>query len=168
MKTNRRTFLNVILPGMILLPLVWLMAGCLYIPFFEHRLDSGPNVRALVGPVNSGRPIAPMHVTKDRVIQLLGQAPYVSDDGNALGYVATTGVSSWVYPLCFFAAEPADAKTYVVRLVFDKGGTLIRYDWETESEYIAPRLFFGGGYWGNANPAIDRLNQKGPVLKFRP
>ena len=169
MRLKRRIFHNIILPVMVLIPLIWIMTGCLYIPFFEHRIDTGPNVRGLVGSANSDRPIRPGHITREKVIALLGVAPWRSDDGSALGYEAYTGVASWVYPLCFFAAEPADAKVYVVRLVFSKDGNLIRYDWADESQYVEPRLLFGFGITppGNSQAAVRKLNANGPELKSK-
>lgn len=153
---------NIALPIALLVPLVWMMTGCLYIPFFEHRIDSGPNVRALVGNADSDRPIRPGHVTKAQVIALLGEAPWISYDGNALGYLTRTSMGSWVWPLCF-TAEPADSKTYVVRLVFDKQGDLVHYDWADASrsipliDLVPPRL-------ADEFVAVAKLNEHGPAL----
>jgi hypothetical protein len=95
---------------------------------------------------------------------MLGRPKFISDDGNALGYDATTSVSSWVYPLCF-AAEPADVKTYIVRLEFDKNGMLKRYDWADESVYENPRLLlFGTPPRGPEDSVLQKLNRSGPVL----
>jgi hypothetical protein len=156
------TFRNVILPAVLLVPLIWLMAGCLYIPFFEHRLDSGPNVRALVGPVNSGRPIRPGNVSRGRVMEMLGNPNWTSDDGSAIGYTTYTGIGSWVWPLCF-TAVPADNRVYAVRLVFDKNDTLIRYDWADAARGIPP-LQLGGLHYLYEGAAMDELNQTAPVL----
>jgi hypothetical protein len=164
---KRHPLRNIILPITLLVPLIWLMTGCLYIPFFEHRLDTGPNIRALVGTADSARPIRPGHITKERVIALLGEAHWISDDGNALGYETTTGFSSWVYPICFFAAEPADARAYVVRFVFDKDGNLQRCDWAQESEYVGPNLLWGEYSPGPVEAAINDLNKTQPMLRAR-
>ena len=168
MRNKRRVFRSIVLPVMILVPLVWIMTGCIYFPFFEHRLDNGPNVRELVGEAGSDRPIRPGKVTRDQVVSLLGEAPYISADERALGYVARTGFSSWVYPLCFFAAEPADQRVYVVRLVFAKDGTLERYDWEHESGYVPPTLLFGQSSSEPETSAVERLNKRSaPTLESR-
>jgi hypothetical protein len=158
---------NIVLPIALLVPLIWMMTGCLYIPFFEHRIDSGPNVRALVGPAGSDRPIRPGHVTKAHVIALLGEPRWMSGDGNALGYETDTSFASWVYPLCFFAAEPADARTYFVRLVFDPGGNLLRYDWTHVSAYVEPKGFLGGAPSGPGDAALNEINKTQPVLRLR-
>jgi hypothetical protein len=164
-KSPKCPFRKLVLPLAILAPLLWLMAGCLYVPWFEHRIDSGPNVRELVG--SSGDKLVPGRVTRAQITNLLGEAPYVSGDGNAIGYVTTTSVGTWVYPLCF-GAETADARVYVLRLVFDPAGKLVRHDWADASEFRSPSfLIVGHGSDAALNAAISKLNRTGPILHRR-
>ncbi len=161
MKSQRRTFRNIILPLLILAPLLWLMTGCFHLPWFEHRTDSGPNIRAVVGPANSNRAIRPGNITRAQVIALLGPPEYMSLDGTAIAYLTDTASAYWVWPLCF-AAEPADSKSYMVRLIFDKDDRLKSYDW-ADSEYKYDWL---NTYPTMETPPIMKLNKTDPTLMY--
>ncbi len=162
MQTERRVFCSMILPLMILISLVWIMTGCFYFPFFEHRIEGGPNVRAMVGDADSNRQIRPGRITKAQVVAMLGPSRWVSYDGRALGYTTYTGMGTWVWPLCF-AALPADNKVYAVRLEFDKDDWLVRYQW-ADAVMAIPPLQIGGPHGLDELAAIEKLNRTGPVL----
>ncbi len=146
---------------MVLTPLLWLMAGCLYVPWFEHRTDGGPNIREVIGQENSSRLIRPHHITRGQIVTSLGTPKYTSVDNTAIGYLTTTAGSYWVWPLCF-SAYPADQKEYMVRLVFNKQDELTTVEWaESESKHDWLNTFDD-----RIDLPILKLNRTSPQLRY--
>jgi hypothetical protein len=160
MTLPKRLVRNFILPLAILAPLLWLMAGCFYMPWLEYRTDQGPNVRAVVGPANSDRPIRPGRVTRRQVRALLGDPEFVSLHGTSEAYVARTSHGWWVFPTCF-AAYNGNGKAYVVRMTFDAKDQLKDFEWAEDDE---PYGVFSQYNPPPARSAVDLLNRSGPKL----
>lgn len=148
MSRKLRIIRDIILPAFLLLPLLLFLTGCLYIPWFEHRLDaSHANPRALIGPANSGQPIRPGAITRSEVESLLGPPAYATFNYRSEVFIERSGYGFWFAPLCF-ATAPADEKVYAVRLDYDEHGKLISYDWA-----------------GVFNPLMYRYNATGEAVK---
>ena len=143
-----------------------LLAGCFYLPLPEHPIrDPAQNkkdplpkdFRHLLGDVNSKLPIRP-GLTRAQVFSVLGKPNYGST-GDQLIYTMLAERAVWVYPLCFFAAAPAQFRGYALRLTF-KDDILIRWDLAHTEEDRNP-IWMGSGSQAQ-HEAVEKLQSKGP------
>ena len=145
---------------------VGLLTGCFYLPLPEHPIrDPGKDkkeplpkdFRHILGDVNSKSPIRP-GLTRAQVYSVLGKPNYRSTD-NELIYIMLAERAVWVYPLCFFAAAPAQFRGYALRLTF-KDDILVRWELAHSEENRDP-IWMG---YGSKAPyeAADNLQSKGP------
>ncbi len=149
-KHGSRRILRKTLPVVLLISGVWLMAGCFYLPFPEHRSEhQAKDFRKLVGAIDSKKSIRPGAVTRAQVIALLGPPQFASDappyrvynqpasapseDHSAIGYILQTESNAWVYPLCF-TATPGTLTRHELRLVFNKENVLDHWDVKKSKE----------------------------------
>ena len=150
-KHGSRRILRKTLPVVLLISGVWLMAGCFYLPFPEHRSEhQAKDFRKLVGAIDSKKTIRPGAVTRAQVIALLGPPQFASDappyrvynqpastpseDHSAIGYILYTESNAWVYPLCF-TATPGTTTRYELRLVFNKEDVLDHWNLEHPEQH---------------------------------
>jgi hypothetical protein len=165
MRSQRRVFRNVILPLMVLAPLLWLMVGCVYVPWFESRQNSSQrDFRGMLGAATSHKQIRPGLITCAGIESLLGEPPFISDDGLAIGYELRTNSSYWVYPLCF-AADPADVKAYVVKFTFDRKGLLEHYYVASDDKSLGWIAYSENNLTVALSPFYE-VDQVGPRLRL--
>jgi hypothetical protein len=152
-----------VLPWFIICICFVVLAGCIWIPTFEHRTDtSQPDFRNMVGEENSKRLIRTGAIQQKQVFALLGPPQMASVAGRAIAYVMYTKKGIWVSPLCF-RAWPAEQHVYVLRLIFNDHDTLIKWDLAHDEEqgYQIPLL---GEISPQVEDVIARLNKDGPEL----
>lgn len=96
------------------------LAGCIYIPGAERPLEiPSPRLDQLVG---SGKPIRPGVVTRDQVIERMGQPTWRSAGNTSFLYTSWVNGGYWVM-LPFIPIGPS---THIIaaRLDFDADGVL--------------------------------------------
>lgn len=120
----KRTFRNIVLPGMILVPLLVLMVGCLYIPTFEQVDHSAADFRPLISDGNDHMPIAVGRITREQIKAILGRPGAESKSGRFLVYFMETKQGIWIEPQCF-SVFWADQQIHTLGLQFDDHGTLL-------------------------------------------
>ncbi len=111
-------------PLLVLVPLVWLMVGCVYVPWFEQANLNGArrDFRDLSGK-SAADPLVDGRITADGVRRLLGPPAVRSSNGRVLVYALTTRHGVWVEPLCL-NVTPGGQHLYVLGLRFDADGLL--------------------------------------------
>ncbi len=132
------------LPILFLIPLVWLMIGCLYVPTWERVQLRGTkrDFRDLSDPPAGGTgPIVVGHVTRRQVQDLLGPPPYASADGSAVAYMLTTRRGLRVVPLCLAVGSGFESQV-AIRLDYGPDGTLRRYRMATASHELRQPVAF--------------------------
>ena len=89
------------MPLVAIIALVWLMVGCVYVPWFEQAklTGTGRDFRGLA-VASDGFPVADGHATRDGVARLLGPPRLRSYNGRVWVYTLTTRHGVWVEPLC--------------------------------------------------------------------
>ena len=155
-----------LLPILLIALGVSLLAGCFYLPLPEHPIrdpeqnkkDPLPkDFRHILGDVNSKSPIRP-GLTRAQALSVLGKPNYRSTD-NELIYTMLAERAVWVYPLCFFAASPAQFRGYALRLTF-KDDILVRWDLAHKEE----NRDFIWTYGSHADyEAVEKLQTQGPA-----
>ncbi len=115
---------RIAVPVLLLVPLVCLMVGCVYVPWFEQRnLNGAPrDFRDLSGK-SAADPITDGRITKAEVVRLLGPPAAQSPNGRVIAYTLTTKHGVWIEPLCL-NVTPGGQHLYVVGLRFDATGVL--------------------------------------------
>jgi hypothetical protein len=165
MKTQSRIFRNFVLPLAILAPLLFLLVGCIYVPWFETRRNAAQvDFRPMLGDARSRKPIRPGAITRSQIEGLLGSPPYVSIDGRAIGYELRTITAVWVYPLCF-VADHANVRDHVVKFTFNSAGQLLRYEVATNDAFC-PWFAQGEAELEVGNKPLHDLNRFGPKLNM--
>ena len=156
-----------LLPMLLTVLGICLLAGCFYLPLPEHPIrDPAQNkkdplpkdFRHILGDVNSKLPIRP-GMARAQVLSVLGKPNYRSTDNESI-YIMLAERAVWVYPLCFFAAAPAQFRGYALRLTF-KDDILVRWDLAHAEENRDP-IWMG---YGSKAPyeAAEKLQTTGPA-----
>lgn len=115
-----------VLPAMLISICIWLFVGCIYLPVPEHRVSQKEfDFRGILGPAGSKKPVRP-GVTWASIEQILGPAPFASEDGQSRGYTLETVRAVWFYPLCLGAGD-ATYRDYLLRLDFDRDQVLVNW-----------------------------------------
>ena len=160
---SRSRGLRLTLPILFMVPLVWLMVGCHYLPSWERVQLRGTkrDFRDLTGPVvGQDRPIVAGRVTRRQVESLLGPPPYASVDGRSAVYMLTTRHGLWVVPLCLAAGSGSESQV-AVRLEYGADGVLLRYRLATASHELQnPIRFIGDG----VNPSEEYEDEPAVAL----
>jgi hypothetical protein len=165
---KRKTpLVRILLPIGILAPLVCLLVGCLYIPWFESPSVNNRNktdFRPLIVDVShTDRPIR-LGVTRHQIIQLLGAPRFAALDRSVFIYDFRTTSGFWVAPLCF-TAEAGGQRTHIAVFAFDEAGALERIELSSKDSSTAPSI----GAMVPPQPEMEvfeRYNNSGTTMGF--
>ena len=115
---------RIALPVLVIVPLVWLMVGCVYIPWFEqvHLAPGRPDFRnrdggSALGSLTDGL------TTRAQILRLLGEPLARSGNRRVIVYTLHTQHGIWIEPLCFHVT-PGGQYLYALGLRFDERGIL--------------------------------------------
>jgi hypothetical protein len=155
-------------PIAMLAAMLYLLVGCIYVPWFEHPDSTNPGTDFRPYMVEPGappnRPITPGRITRDQLVRLLGPPRYSSVDRSAIVYIFRTSDGWWVAPLCFTAAE-GNIRTYAGRFCFDQDGLLQSIEVIDENAQSDP---FGAAMENGESKIIARYNKDKPRLWLVP
>ena len=159
--------IRLFLPVLVIVPFVWLMIGCFYIPTFETPRLHGArrDFRTAVGRPGDAKPIIVGRVTRAQLEALLGPPQFASAGDRAIAYDITTFQGIWISPLCL-SANAATRHDYAIKFVFDRNGLLVRWRTHVVTDSAGP-FGFGQSLSGSrVNPqAIFDLNLMDEQLK---
>jgi hypothetical protein len=132
--------IRIAVPLLVILPLLWLMVGCVYIPWFEQATSSAKrDFRDLSGK-SPADPITDGRITKEQVLGLLGPPGAVSHNGRVIAYTMTTRHGVWIEPLCLHVTSGGE-HLHALGLRFNADGVLEHHHFATVD--IEPELVAG-------------------------
>ena len=113
------------LPLAALLPLVWLMVGCVYVPWVETSRPIGANCDFRKSAMASSDELstAERRLTKEQVVGLIGEPGITSANGRVWAYTLQAQHGFWVRPFPP-AIGPAGEVAVALGLRFDADGLL--------------------------------------------
>lgn len=119
------------------------MAGCIYIPTFDHTLLSGTK-RDFRGWANQHQSLKAEQlrtITRPQIESMFGKPLFASRSGTCVAYVMGSEHGIWVWPLCFGGGFDK-GNTQVLKLVYDDRSRLKKVIPLVESR-VPPLYWFG-------------------------
>jgi hypothetical protein len=153
-----RPIRNIVLPAVLIVSLMWLMAGCLDIPTPEHvvltgsRQDFRPWMAKRLANDNY------KNVTENRIaiVESFGRPAFESKSGKCAAYVINTERGIEIWPLCFGAGY-IQGRTHVVELVYGDDGNLKRLI-PLSDTMSPPMYYFGSQQYGSDYRSVSGEN----------